>query len=161
MTFDKQFNEWSPIDDFPCSLGCKSKGPWDRTYLSCYVEDLSSSIYWYASISISDAYIILGGTNNGVDSSNSITKYENDDWSYVGTLHHSRQQHSAIFNGREIMIIGGQGSEAEVWDKHFSVHRSLKLKVSGLKPKVPYYNQNCLNPVLFMVPYNFEWKFRK
>jgi len=121
------------------------------------VEDLNSSIYWYASISISDAYIILGGTNNGVDSSNSITKYEKDDWSYVGTLHHSRQQHSAIFNGREIMIIGGQGSsEAEVWDKHFSVHRILTLKVSEIKPKVAYYNRNCLNPVLFMVPYNFE-----
>ena len=117
-----------------------------------FVKDLNASIYWYASISISDTYIILGGTNNGVDSLNSITKYENDDWSLVGTLSHPRQQHSAIFNGREVMIIGGGGSsEAEIWDTKFLTHRSLVLK-----PKTPFYNRNFLNPVLFMVPYNFK-----
>ena len=87
-----------------------------------------------------------------MDSLNSITKYENDNWSPVGTLNHPRQQHSAIFNGREIMIIGGGGSsEAEIWDTIFLTHRSLVLK-----PKSPYYNRNFLNPVLFMVPYNFK-----
>ena len=101
----------------------------------------------------------MGGTSNGVDSLNSITEYKNDDWSHIGTLFHSRQQHSAIFNGREIMIVGGQGtgsSEVEVWDTSFDYHRVFGLKISGLKPYVPSYNRRCLNPVLFMVPYNFK-----
>ena len=117
-----------------------------------FVKDLNASIYWYASISISDTYIILGGTNNGVDSLNSITKYENDDWSLVGTLSHPRKQHSAIFNGREVMIIGGGcSSETEIWDTKFLTQRSLVLK-----PKTSFNNRNFLNPVLFMVPYNFK-----
>ena len=51
----------------------------------------------------------MGGTSNGVDSLDLISEYKNDTWNQIGTLRHPRMQHSAIFNAREIMIVGGKG----------------------------------------------------
>ena len=91
----------------------------------------------------------MGGTSNGVNSLDFISEYKNDAWAIIGTLRHPRQQHSAIFNGREIMIIGGKEEGpmlAEIWDKNFENNRVIFLEHS-----IRY-----LNPVVFMVPYDFH-----
>ena len=69
----------------------------------------------------------------------------------IGKLRHPRFQHSAICNGREIMIVGGRSEtdlteiETEVWDKNFNYSRSIEPALEG------YYFYS----VLHLVPYNF------
>ena len=64
----------------------------------------------------------------------------------IGKLRQKRNQHSAIYNGREIMIVGGQGSMiTEVWDRNFSYNRAIEPTLQDYK----FY------PIMHMVPYNF------
>ena len=67
----------------------------------------------------------------------------------IGKLNQPRIQHSAIFNGREIMVLGGSDSNeviTEVWDKNFLSSRIIEPSLPG---SYRFY------PILHMVPYNF------
>ena len=76
----------------------------------------------------------------------------------IGKLNQPRVQHSAIFNGREIMVLGGSWSSdpgpwsdteemiTEVWDKQFLSSRIIEPFLPG---------SYRLYPILHMVPYNF------
>ena len=67
----------------------------------------------------------------------------------IGKLNQPRIQHSAIFNGREIMVLGGSDSKeviTEVWDKNFLSSRIIEPSLPG---SYRFY------PILHMVPYNF------
>ena len=130
MSLDDGSYIWTSIDDFPC-----------------FTQDCGG-IYWYASVSISNSYIIMGGTTgNGI--LDGIVEFKDDVWTPIGKLRQPRAQHSAIFNGKEIMIVGGDEElETEIWDRNFNFSRTIEPTLNG-------YN---FYPVLHLVPYNFgEW----
>ena len=67
----------------------------------------------------------------------------------IGELNQPRKHHSAIFNGREIMVVGGNDDKTvitEVWDKTFMFSRIIEPALPG---SYGFY------PILHMVPYNF------
>ena len=70
----------------------------------------------------------------------------------IGELNQRRKGHSAIFNGREIMVVGGSGNKTEetviteVWEKEFLSSRIIEPSLLG---SYRFY------PILHMVPYNF------
>ena len=69
----------------------------------------------------------------------------------IGELKQPRYQHSAIFNGREIMVVGGIASEEneatalEIWDIESMRSRTIEPSLTGYH----WY------PILYLVPYNF------
>ena len=50
-----------------------------------------------------------GSTNFGF--STKILKYEADVWTHVGDFQRARYLHSTVFNGNQLVIIGGIGSD--------------------------------------------------
>ena len=72
-------------------------------------------------------------------------------WTRIGELKQSRHQHSAIFNGREIMVVGGLASDeneatiTEIWDIESMRSRTIEPSLTGYH----WY------PILYLVPYNF------
>ena len=104
------------------------------------------SIYWYAAVSLNDQFAIFGGTHEGTRPLDGIFGFKNGRWSKLGTLNQARYQHSAISNGKEIMIVGGLGKlKTEVWNIEFSHNRTIEPELSGYH----FYPELCL------VPYDF------
>ena len=104
-------------------------------------------LFWYASVSLKDQYVIFGGTHHS-NPLDGIFGYKNGGWTRLGTLKQARYQHSAISNGKEIMIVGGltsEGLETEVWNVDFTHNRTIAPKLSGYH----FY------PELFLVPYDY------
>ena len=102
-----------------------------------------------------EQFVILGGTHDGTPL-NGIFGFKNNVWSKLGTLNQARYQHSAISNGREIMVVGGLTSNSseilfpklktEVWNIEFSHNRTIEPELSGYH----FYPELCL------VPYDFS-----
>ena len=46
---------------------------------------------------------------------NSISKFENKEWSFVGTLKHQRKYHVSIVYNGEIFIAGGESPDPRCW----------------------------------------------
>ena len=55
-----------------------------------------------------DSVLIIGGWN-GKDDLSTVAKFENNSWSQIGSLKQARHGHSAISNGKTILVIGGSG----------------------------------------------------
>ena len=66
MSFEEDSYVWSPITDFPCY------------FQDCPKNDF---IYWYASVSTTNSYIIMGGTITGDDEKrDGIVEFKDDVW---------------------------------------------------------------------------------
>ena len=91
-------------------------------------------------------FVIFGGSHDGTRPLNGIFGFQVGAWSKLGILNQARYQHSAISNGKEIMIVGGLScSKTEVWNIEFNHNRIIKPELCGFN----FY------PELFFVPYNF------
>ena len=60
----------------------------------------------YSVAATSEAAFVIGGWN-GVDSSNVIAKFKNQEWSIFGNLKRRRGNPGSIKFGSQFMIIGG------------------------------------------------------
>ena len=68
-----------------------------------FFHEIYFRIYAYSVASSSSAAYIIGGQPD----MNSISKFENNAWSIVGTLLHKREYHASIVYNGEIFIAGG------------------------------------------------------
>ena len=69
MSFIGDSYIWSSIPDFPCNRLNSS--------LPCPEKDF---IYWYASVSTPNSYIIMGGTITGSEKRDGIVEFRNNQW---------------------------------------------------------------------------------
>ena len=68
------------------------------------------SIFYYATVSLPDSVIVFGGWNGRSDLS-TVAEFSATDasWSKLGDLQQPRHGHSAITNGKTVLVIGGSG----------------------------------------------------
>ena len=68
------------------------------------------SIFYYATVSLPDSVIVFGGWNGRSDLSH-VAEFSaaNASWSKLGDLQQPRHGHSAITNGKTVLVIGGSG----------------------------------------------------
>jgi len=74
-------------------------------YLNLYL-----SIFYYATVSLPDSVVVFGGWNGRSDLS-TVAEFSATDgsWSKLGDLQQPRHGHSAITNGKTVLVIGGSG----------------------------------------------------
>ena len=77
-----------------------------KTFCNYFFHGLYFRIYAYSVASSSSAAYIIGGQPDR----NSISKFENNAWSIVGTLLHKREYHASIVYNGEIFIAGGESA---------------------------------------------------
>merc|ERR1711953_45603 len=86
FNFDE--NQWKEIPEYP----------WE------------SCIFYYATVSLQDSVIVFGGWNGRSDLSTVAEVSATDaSWSKLGDLQQPRHGHSAITNGKTVLVIGGSG----------------------------------------------------
>ena len=79
-------------------------------YLSSPASWIDFSIFYYATVSLSDSVVVFGGWNGRSDLS-TVAEFSASSgaWSKLGDLQQPRHGHSAITNGKTVLVIGGSG----------------------------------------------------
>ena len=66
------------------------------------------SIFYYATINTETSVYVFGGWNGRKDIG-IVAEFEADQWWNLGDLKQPRHGHSAVFNGKTVLVIGGSG----------------------------------------------------
>ena len=75
--------------------------------MTIFTKKYHFSIYAYSVASTSSAAYVIGGK----PAMESISKFENNVWSIVGSLLHKRAVHASILYNGEIFIAGGEAPD--------------------------------------------------
>ena len=145
-----QRNTWSSINPYPYDLGFYI---WKAFFISLFSSFIpikaSSHIYQAPIVFIDDAFYVIGGygaTNQKVIGKLDATSMV---WSQAGELVTGRYAHNAIFDGTNILVVGGNASNIKIEKCTFS---NGQISCSVQNPALSYY---AYYPELFLVPTNF------
>ena len=102
--FNFETNSWKELPEYP----------WEPWYVVTHKYDTFKSlfsIFYYATVSLENSVIILGGWDGRNDISR-VAKFEAESWSELGDLQQPRHGHSAITNGKTFLVIGGNAQRS-------------------------------------------------
>ena len=120
-SYSAEKDKWTQLDEYP------------------YHDEL----YLYATVATSQGAFIIGGYYSSEPVS-TIASINSSKWTPIGDLLYARYGHSAIINGNNILVVGGQGTfSTEIW--------SMKENELYLHLTEPKLNNYYRYPELFLV----------
>ena len=114
---------------------------------------VNSKIFRASAIYIGDAFYVIGGYTDVNEYDSTIGKLDaNLTWSKVGELSTGRRDHGVIFDGTDMLVVGGFIGSSKALQTEKCIISNNQVSCTGQSPSLLRYE---IYPELFLVPENF------